>query len=212
VDAQGIVVEALVNNAGYGLYGDFEEQPLLKTRKMLELNVVAMTERTRVFAADMVARGSGYILLDAALSYLAGFEAFVLGRVTYEKFAASWSQIHGDPYFDLVNAMPKFVASRTLANLDWNATLVDGDVAEAVAVLKRQPGKNIIKYGTSNLDQTLIRHELIDEFQFLIFPTLVGHGRRLFDGIDISSLALKHTGTKTFQNGIVALTYRATHG
>lgn len=149
---------------------------------------------------------------DAALTYLAGFEAFVLGRVTYEKFAASWSQIQGDPYFDLVNAMPKFVASRTLANLNWNATLVDGDVAEAVAVLKRRPGKNIIKYGTSNLDQTLIQHKLIDEFQFLIFPTLVGHGRRLFDGIDTSSLALKHTGTKTFQNGVVALTYRATHG
>jgi dihydrofolate reductase len=82
---------------------------------------------------------------DAALSCLAGFEAFVLGRVTYEKFAASWSQIQGDPYFDLVNSMPKFVASRTLANLNWNATLVDGDVAEAVAVLKRRPGKNIIK-------------------------------------------------------------------
>jgi dihydrofolate reductase len=147
---------------------------------------------------------------DAALSYLAGFEAFLLGRVTYEKFAASWSQIQGDPYFDLINAMPKFVASRTLANLNWNATLVDGDVAEAVAVLKRQPGKNIIKYGTSDLDQTLIQHKLIDEFQFLLFPTLVGHGRRLFDGIDTSALALKHTGTKTFHNGVVALTYRAT--
>jgi short-subunit dehydrogenase len=79
VDAQGIVVEALVNNAGYGLYGDFVEQPLSKTRNMLELNVIAMTELTRVFAADMVARGSGYILLVASLL---GFQA-VLGYAAY---------------------------------------------------------------------------------------------------------------------------------
>jgi uncharacterized protein len=79
VDAQGVVVEVLVNNAGYGLYGDFVEQPLSKTRNMLELNVVAMTELTRVFAADMVARGSGYILLVASLL---GFQA-VPGYAAY---------------------------------------------------------------------------------------------------------------------------------
>jgi uncharacterized protein len=78
-DAQGIVVEALVNNAGYGLYGDFVEQPLSNTRNMLELNIVAMTELTRVFAADMVARGSGYILLIASLL---GFQA-VPGYAAY---------------------------------------------------------------------------------------------------------------------------------
>jgi short-subunit dehydrogenase len=79
VDAQGIVVEALVNNAGYGLYGDFVEQPLSKTTNMLELNVVAMTELTQVFATDMVARGSGYILLVASLL---GFQA-VPGYAVY---------------------------------------------------------------------------------------------------------------------------------
>ena len=79
VDAQGIVVEALVNNAGYGLYGDFVEQPLSNTRNMLEVNVVAMTELTRVFAADMVPRRSGYILLVASLL---GFQA-VPGYAAY---------------------------------------------------------------------------------------------------------------------------------
>lgn len=144
---------------------------------------------------------------NAALSNLAEFDAFLLGRVTYEKFAATWSQISGDPYFDRINGMRKFVASTTLAHTTWNATLIDGDVAKGVAALKQQPGKNIIKYGTSQLDQTLIGHRLIDEFQFSIFPTVVGSGRRLFQGIDASSLALKLTATKTFENGVVVLTY-----
>jgi dihydrofolate reductase len=147
---------------------------------------------------------------NAALSHLAEFDAFLLGRVTYEKFAATWSQIKGDPYFDRINSMPKFVASTTLTDATWNATLINGDVAESVAALKRQPGKNIIKYGTSHFDQTLIRHKLIDEFQFSIFPIVVGSGRRLFEGIDASPLALKLASTKNFDNGIVVLTYTAT--
>lgn len=147
---------------------------------------------------------------DAALSHLAEFDAFLFGRLTYQKFAANWSQIKGDPYFDRINSMPKFVASNTLRDVTWNATLLEGDVAERVAALKQQPGKNIIKYGTSHLDRTLIRHKLIDEFQFSIFPLVVGSGRRLFEDIDASGLALKLVHTKTFENGIVVVTYTAT--
>src|SRR5262245_38711541 len=105
-----------------------------------------------------------------ALSRLADVDAFLLGRVTYEKFAARWPQIKGDPYFDKINGLPKFVASTTLRDTTtWNASLIQGDVADEVSKLKRQPGKNIMKYGTSRLDRILIEHNLIDEFHFSIF-------------------------------------------
>jgi len=146
---------------------------------------------------------------EAALSHLKEFDAFLLGRVTYEKFVAAWSPIKDDPYFDRISAMPKYVASTTLAKTTWNATLIGGDVAQSVAALKQQHGKNILKYGTSQLDETLIRHRLIDEFQFSIFPTFVGNGRRLFEDIDPASLSLKLRDTRTFANGVVVLTYTA---
>lgn len=144
---------------------------------------------------------------DHSLAQLSEYDAFLLGRVTYEKFAATWAQIHGDPYFDKINSMPKYVASTTLRETTWNATLLEGDVAGAVAELKNRPGKDIVKYGTSGLDRTLIEHGLIDRFQFMIFPVVVGGGRRLFEGVDADRLGLELVGTRTFGNGVVALTY-----
>ena len=146
-----------------------------------------------------------------ALAELADYDAFLLGRVTYELFAALFPQRRGDEYFDTVNRMPKYVASKTLRETTWNATLIDGDVATAVAKLKEQPGKNIIKYGTSGLDQTLIRHKLVDEFRFSMFPIAVGKGARLFEGIDTDGFKLSLTGTKVFKNGIVRLSYVPTY-
>jgi dihydrofolate reductase len=142
-----------------------------------------------------------------ARAQLADVDAFLLGRVTYEKFAAAWSQVTGDPYLDTINRLPKFVASASLRETTWNATPITGDVAAEVARLKSQSGKTIMKYGTGQLDRTLISHGLIDEFHFSVFPLTVGRGLRLFEGIDISGLALKLTGTKTFANGIVQLSY-----
>jgi dihydrofolate reductase len=142
-----------------------------------------------------------------AHAQLAEVDAFLLGRVTYEKFAAAWSQITSDGYFDTINRLPKFVASTTLRETAWNATLIEGDVAAEVARLKNQPGKTIMKYGTGQLDRTLVQHGLIDEFHFSLFPLVVGGSQRLFDGIDTSGLRLKLTDTKTFGNGIVQLTY-----
>ena len=120
-----------------------------------------------------------------ALSRLSEVDAFLLGRVTYEKFAARWPQIKDDDYFDRINSLPKFVASKTLRETTWNATLIKGDVADEVSKLKNQPGKNIMKYGTGQLDRTLIQRNLVDEFHFSIFPIAVGSGQRLFDGIDV---------------------------
>jgi dihydrofolate reductase len=142
-----------------------------------------------------------------AQAQLADVDAFLLGRVTYEKFAAAWSQVTGDPYLDTINRLPKFVASASPPELTWNATPITGDVAAEIARLKSQPGKAIMKYGTGQLDRTLIRHGLIDEFHFSIFPLVAGSGLRLFDGIDTAGLVLKLTETKPFANGIVQLTY-----
>ncbi|HEX9352990.1 MAG TPA: dihydrofolate reductase family protein [Streptosporangiaceae bacterium] len=144
---------------------------------------------------------------DHAHAQLGDVGAFLLGRVTYEKFVAAWSQVSGDPYLDTINRLPKFVASESLRETTWNATLITGDVAAEIARLKDQPGKTIMKYGTGQLDRALIGHGLIDEFHFSVFPLIVGSGLRLFEGIETSGLSLKLTGTKTFGNGIVQLTY-----
>lgn len=96
---------------------------------------------------------------NAALSHLEEFDAFLFGRVTYEKFAETWSQIKGDPYFDRINSMPKFVASTTLKDATWNATLIDGGVAKGVAALKRQPGKHIInRRGSGEIESSQWSH------------------------------------------------------
>ncbi len=144
---------------------------------------------------------------DHAHAQLGDVGAFLLGRVTYEKFVAAWSQVSGDPYLDTINRLPKFVASESLRETTWNATLIIGDVAAEIARLKDQPGKTIMKYGTGQLDRALIGHGLIDEFHFSVFPLIVGSGLRLFEGIETSGLSLKLTGTKTFGNGIGQLTY-----
>jgi len=142
-----------------------------------------------------------------AHAQLGDVDAFLLGRVTYEKFVAAWSPVDGDPYLDAINRLPKFVASASLQETTWNSTLITGDVAAEIARLKDQPGKTIMKYGTGQLDRTLIQHGLIDEFHLSIFPLTVGSGLRLFEGIDTTGMALKLTGTKAFANGIVQLTY-----
>ena len=144
---------------------------------------------------------------DHFLAELNRFDALLLGRATYEKFAATWSQIKGDAYFDKINSLPKFIASKTLKDTTWNATALLGDAAEAVRRLKMQPGKDIVKYGTGSFDRTLIEHGLIDEFHFSIFPLIVGTGRHLFEEIGGSVPKLKLTETKSLDSGVVVLTY-----
>ena len=106
---------------------------------------------------------------------------------------------------DKINAMPKHVASRTLTETTWNASLIDGDAAEGVAALKAQDGGDILKYGTGELDRTLIEHKLVDEFHFWLFPVVAGQGDRLFDGLDLTTLKLEETNR--FGSGIVVLVY-----
>jgi dihydrofolate reductase len=143
---------------------------------------------------------SGYarkLLFDA--------DALLLGRVTYEGFAQAWPPRAGDEIADRINALPKHVASRSQPEMKWNATLIKGDVAEEVAKLKDQPGQNILKYGTGELDQALMERKLVDEFHFWMFPVAVGAGQRLLDGIDTTHLKL--LDTSKFDSGIVVLVY-----
>ena len=141
-----------------------------------------------------------------SLEELGNYDAFIMGRVTYEQLYAYWGH-RGDPYIDRINAMPKYVASRSLTQTAWTATLLRPDPSSAIARLKDQPGKNLIKYGTSRLDDTLVRDHLIDEFRLWIMPVVAGAGRRLFEDADTSGLQLRLTGERSLENGSVILTY-----
>jgi dihydrofolate reductase len=142
-----------------------------------------------------------------ALQQLGNYDAFVMGRVTYERFRANWSPVSGNPYIDRINAMPKYVASRSLAEVSWNATLLGPDVVDAIQRLKAQPGKDLIKYGTSRLDATLLRAHLVDELRLWVMPVVVGSGQRLFEDVDPASLDLTLTDVDKLANGSAILTY-----
>ncbi|GAA2602518.1 dihydrofolate reductase family protein [Actinomadura fulvescens] len=136
----------------------------------------------------------------------ASADAMLLGRVTYEGFAEAWSAQKGEAA-DHMNSMPKYVASRTLTETTWNATLIKGDVAEEVAKLKEQPGENIIKWGTGELDRTLVEHGLVDEFHFWYFPVIVGAGKHLFEGAGFDTTHLKLAEVNQFGSGIAVHVY-----
>ena len=131
---------------------------------------------------------------------------FLLGRKTYEMFAAKWPTLTGK-YIDRMNGLRKLVATRTLTTATWNAEIIKGDVVETIASLKREPGGTLLKYGLTQLDQTLLEAGLIDEFQLSIIPTKVGAGKRAFEDIDPALLKLELSDTHRFENGVVLLTY-----
>jgi dihydrofolate reductase len=142
-----------------------------------------------------------------SMQELDNYDAFVLGRATYEFFKANWSAVSGNPYIDRINAMPKYVASRTLSEVTWNATLLGPDIVGSIEQLKGQPGKDLIKYGTSRVDDTLLRASLVDELRLWVMPVVVGTGQRLFEDVDTSSLKLTLTDVRKLANSSVILTY-----
>jgi dihydrofolate reductase len=153
---------------------------------------------------------------------LSASDALLLGRATYEGFAAAWPRMTEQAgelsvsdalllgrYADMMNGYPKYVASTTLQKpLEWNnSMLIEGDVAEEVSRLKQLPGKDILIFGSGKLVNSLMRDDLIDEYRLMIFPIIVGSGQRLFaDGID--EMVLELVDTETFGSGVVVLTYR----
>jgi dihydrofolate reductase len=134
-------------------------------------------------------------------------ETFLMGRVTYEIFKSYWPQVHEGDYSARINDMPKLVASTTMQGpLEWNAQLIEGDVVEAIAQRKQEDPGDIVMYGSPNLMRTLADHDLIDEYQLLVAPIVLGSGTRLFaGGFDKTSLRL--VDTTTMSTGLVALTY-----
>jgi dihydrofolate reductase len=136
-------------------------------------------------------------------------DAMLMGRKTYQGFAAAFSSAPaGDPFSDHINNTPKYVVSTTLKKLDWkNSTLVNGNIAEEVRKLKQQAGKDISISGSIMLVHTLIQHDLIDEYNLLVYPVVLGKGKRLFpDGL---STTFKLVKTKTFGTGVVLLSYQS---
>jgi dihydrofolate reductase len=150
-------------------------------------------------------------MAEANASGMAAADAMLLGRVTYQEFAAFWPYQDSaeQPFTDYLNNTPKYVVSTTLEEpLEWqNSTLIKDDVAEEVARLKRQPGKDIGIVGSGTLVRSLLRDGLLDELGLMIYPIVLGSGKRLFEeGGDQRALDL--VDSKTFGTGVVNLTYR----
>ncbi len=149
--------------------------------------------------------------LNADLLFAA--DVLLLGRATYQIFAAFWPSAAGDDAFTRrMNDIPKYVVSTTLKEVDWgNSTILRGDVATEVAQLKEQPGGDIVVYGSADLVAALMKHGLVDEYRFMLFPIVLGSGKRLFrDGVDTSHLRLVES--QTFGTGIVFLRYEPGQG
>src|SRR3954452_982222 len=172
-------------------------------RKLIESTLVSLDgvieapERWAIFDDEAT---------ELSMHGLDDFDGFVMGRVTYERFRDNWGA-GGNPYFDRIGAMPKYVASRSLDEVTWNATLLGPDIVTAIQELKAQPGKDLIKYGNSRLDATLFHAQLVDELRVWIMPVVVGSGQRIFEGIEPSSLKLTLADVQQLRNGSVVLTY-----
>ena len=134
-------------------------------------------------------------------------EALLLGRRTYEGFAAAWPSREGE-FADKFNTMPKYVVSSTLENPEWNnSTVLKGDVAKEVAKLRREMDGDIVVHGSARLVQTLVEHDLVDEFRLMVFPVVLGSGKRLF-GETSDKKPLRLVDSKIVGDGVAILTYQ----
>jgi dihydrofolate reductase len=155
-----------------------------------------------------------WILLDDELAAVinagvAQADAVLLGRRTYLEFAKLWPTQGGDvPMADFLNNSPKHIVSSTLDTLEWaNSTLVTGDLAEEIAKLKEQPGRNIQIPGSPTLVRSLLRDGLLDELSLAVHPIVVGAGMRLFDEMN-GQVRLELVASTTLSSGVLSLTYR----
>jgi dihydrofolate reductase len=140
--------------------------------------------------------------LDEALET----DALLLGRVTYEGFAAAWPSREGE-FADKFNNMPKFVVSSSLEEPEWNnSTVLRGDVVEEVSKLREQQDGEIAVHGSPQLVQTLLEHDLVDELRLMVFPVVLGSGKRLF-GETSDKKPLRLTDSKMVGDGVAILTY-----
>lgn len=132
-------------------------------------------------------------------------DAMLLGRVTYEGFAAAWpeSEDEGAAYF---NSVRKYVVSTTLDTAEWNNShIIKGNVVEEITKLKQQAGQDIVVHGSATLVQTLMQHDLVDRYRLLVYPVVVGKGKRLFQ--EGATATLRLVETQQFSSGVTALIY-----
>jgi len=140
--------------------------------------------------------------LDETLSS----EALLLGRVTYQGFAEAWPSREGE-FADKFNTMPKYVVSSTLEEAEWkNSTVVTGDVADEVAKLKQEHDGDIVVHGSGRLVQALIEHDLVDELRLMVFPVLLGSGKRLF-GETSNKKPLRLVDSRVVGDGVAIVIY-----
>jgi dihydrofolate reductase len=134
-------------------------------------------------------------------------DAFLLGRKTWQIHGGAFETMEGEPFVDRLNAMQKYVVSTTLADVSaWrNSTLISDNVVEQVRALKEQPGKNIYVDGSSDLVHTLAKHDLVDEYSLLVYPIVLGSGKRVFP--DGERVNLRLVESRPFPSGVVLMRY-----
>jgi len=138
-------------------------------------------------------------------------DALLLGRITYEAFAAVWpgrepAKPEEDPFTHRFNALPKYVVSNTLRKAEWkNSHIINGDVESALTRLKQQPGQDIVVHGSARLSQWLFANDMVDEYRLLVHPIVLGKGQRLFS--DETRRTLKLAESRPLAQGVVALRY-----
>jgi dihydrofolate reductase len=191
------------NQASSPFTGEFSMRKLIVYEYMTLDGVVEAPEKWQFsYLSDDVAEVIQSQILEA--------DAILLGRVTYDIFAASWPSRTNNEFgvADKLNSAPKFVVSSTLDRVEWNnSTLIRGNVVEEITRLKLQPDGNMAIIGSASLIQSLVEHDLIDEYRLMVYPVVLGSGKRLFP--EGNNLALRLVDANVFSSGVVLLRYQA---
>lgn len=147
-------------------------------------------------------------LSDMQNELLMASGALLLGRRTYEGFAAAWPKMEAETgdFGRKMNSMPKYVAAPGKAKLEWNATPLEGNVPEAVAKLKRESDQQLLIYGSATLVRSLMPHDLVDQYRLMVHPVVLGEGRRLFEG-GLKRKELRLSGSRATAAGVAVLDY-----
>jgi dihydrofolate reductase len=184
-------------------------------RKLVEITFMSLD--AVIDAPDLIKEAQSYFAGNTEhdeyqKEHLFAADALLLGRNTYEHLSKAYLGMakagEGAPkeFVDRMNSIPKFVASKTLEHASWNATIINGDLADEVRKLKEQPGKNIVKYGTGVVDRVLFDQKLVDLLCIVLYPFLLGHGTRLYEKVELPT-HLELSNTKRFTNGTIVFEY-----
>lgn len=147
-------------------------------------------------------------MMEGLMANIAKEDAVLLGRITYEEWAAYWPTSQAEPYASHINSIPKYVVSTSLGDVSWqNSHLINGPLVKEINRLKLEPGGVIGVAGSATLVHSLLMNDLLDELTLMIFPVIAGRGRRLFDG-DSQLKRLELASAMTTSSGVVVLTYR----